>query len=100
MEDDFLPPGFDEARFAQVRRAFESALGADRVFFEDLDRTGYKDKFAVNDAAHLPAGAIGPTTVEEVQAALRIAAWTSSTVVGPIAPAGMWRPSAIANLSR
>ena len=26
MEDDFLPPGFYEARFAQVRRAFESAV--------------------------------------------------------------------------
>ena len=73
MEDDFLPPGFDEARFAQVRRAFESALGADRVFFEDLDRTGYRDKFAIAEGRHIPAGAIGPTTVEEVQAAMRIA---------------------------
>ena len=64
---------FDAALMGQVRRAFESALGADKVFFEALDRNSYKDKFAINDAAHHPAGAIGPTTVEEVQAALRIA---------------------------
>ena len=64
---------FDAALMGQVRRAFESALGADKVFFEALDRNSYKDKFAINDAAHHPAGAIGPTTVEEVQAALRVA---------------------------
>ncbi|MGH6784849.1 MAG: FAD-binding oxidoreductase, partial [Sphingomicrobium sp.] len=71
MEDDFLPPGFDEAKFAQLMRAFEAALGADKVFFEDLDRTGYRDKFAVQEGSHVPAGAVGPTSVEEVQAAMR-----------------------------
>ena len=73
MADPPLPPDFTLQKLTQAQRAFESALGSSKVFFEDLDRTGYKDKFAVNDAAHLPAGAIGPTTVEEVQAALRIA---------------------------
>ena len=73
MADDFLPPGFDAARLAQAQRAFESALGADKVFFEPLDRTGYKDKFSIDDGAHLPSGAIAPTSVEEVQAALRVA---------------------------
>ncbi|OYW45844.1 MAG: FAD-linked oxidase [Sphingomonadales bacterium 32-68-7] len=73
MEDDWLPPGFDAARLTQARRAFESALGADKVFFEPLDRSTYRDKFAVQAGAHQPAGAIGPTSVEEVQAALRVA---------------------------
>jgi 4-cresol dehydrogenase (hydroxylating) flavoprotein subunit len=73
MEDNFLPPGFDAARLREALRALESALGADKVFFEGLDRTGYRDKFAIQDGTHQPVGAIGPTTVEEVQAALRVA---------------------------
>ena len=73
MEDDWLPPGFDQAKLTQLMRAFEAALGASKVFFEGLDRTGYRDKFAVQEGTHLPAGAVGPTTVEEVQAVLRIA---------------------------
>src|SRR5688572_16267756 len=73
MEDDFLPPGFTAAKLDQAIRAFQAALGADKVFFEDIDRTGYRDKFAVNDGGHMPAGAIGPTSVEEIQASLRIA---------------------------
>ena len=68
-----LPPNLSLQQLTQAQRALESALGAGKVFFEDLDRTSYQDKFAVDDAAHLPAGAIAPTTVEEVQAALRIA---------------------------
>jgi hypothetical protein len=36
MEDDWLPPGFDEQKLAQVMRAFEAALGADKVFFEGV----------------------------------------------------------------
>jgi len=68
-----LPPGFDAAKLAQARRAFEDALGAGKVFFEDLDRATYQDKFAVEDARHLPAGAIAPESVEEVQAAMRLA---------------------------
>src|SRR4029453_11975021 len=59
MEDDFLPPGFDEAKFAQGMRAFEAALGADKVFFDSLDRTAYRDKFAVREGTHVPAGWAG-----------------------------------------
>ncbi|HEX7710158.1 MAG TPA: FAD-binding oxidoreductase [Sphingomonadaceae bacterium] len=68
-----LPPGFTAQKMAQAQRAFEAALGAKNVFFEPADRTSYQDKFAVNDAGHHPAGAIAPETVEEVQAAVRIA---------------------------
>lgn len=73
MAETPLPPDFNAQKLDQARRAFESALGSSKVFFDDLDRTSYHDKFAVDDALHLPAGAIAPTTVEEVQAALRIA---------------------------
>lgn len=60
-------------RLDEARRALEAALGADKCFFELLDRTSYQDKFAVDDAAHHPAGAVAPDTVEEIQAVLRIA---------------------------
>ncbi len=68
-----LPPGFTAQKMAQAQRAFEAALGAKKVFFEPLDRASYQDKFAVDDSRHHPAGAIAPETVEEVQAAVRIA---------------------------
>ena len=68
-----LPPALTLQQLTQAQRAFETALGADKVFFEDLDRRTYQDKFAIDEAAHLPAGAIAPTTVEEVQAALKVA---------------------------
>ena len=47
MEDDWLPPGFDAAKLTQAQRALEAALGADKVFFAGLDRSGYRDKFAI-----------------------------------------------------
>ena len=73
MADIPLPPGFTAMKMDEARKAFEAALGADKVFFEDVDRIGYQDKFAIDDSAHQPAGAIGPTSVEEVQAAVRVA---------------------------
>jgi 4-cresol dehydrogenase (hydroxylating) len=73
MEEEFLPPGFTAARLAEAHKALETALGADKVFFTELDRTSYQDKFAVDDSRHHPIGAIAPETVEEVQAAIRVA---------------------------
>ena len=74
MEDEIpLPPGFTAQKMDQARRAFEAALGADKVFFDDLDRQTYRDKFWVDEGAHIPSGAIAPTSVEEVQAAVRVA---------------------------
>ena len=74
MEDEIpLPPGFTAQKMDQARRAFEAALGAGKVFFDDLDRQTYRDKFWVDEGAHIPSGAIAPTSVEEVQAAVRVA---------------------------
>ena len=73
MADSPLPPGMSAARLDAARAALEQALGASKVFFEPLDQRSYQDKFAVNDAAHHPAGAVAPDTVEEIQAVVRIA---------------------------
>jgi 4-cresol dehydrogenase (hydroxylating) len=74
MEEEFpLPPGFTAQKMDQAMRAFEAALGAEKVFFDDLDRQTYRDKFWVDEDAHIPFGAIAPTSVDEVQAAVRVA---------------------------
>lgn len=74
MEDENpVPPRLTAAALAEAHKALEAALGADKVFFTELDRRSYQDKFAVDDSLHHPAGAISPETVEEVQAAIRVA---------------------------
>ncbi len=73
MAQDALAPGMSAARLDEARRALEAALGSDKVFFDALDQRSYRDKFAVDDAGHHPAGAVAPDTVEEIQAVLRIA---------------------------
>ena len=73
MADIPLPPDFTAQKMDQARRALETVLGADKVFFEDLDRTTYRDKFPVDPALHHPSGGVAPTTVEEVQAVVRVA---------------------------
>lgn len=73
MTEMTLPPDFTAQKMAQAQRALESVLGAGKVFFEDLDRASYLDKFAVDDDAHHPAGAVACESVEEVQAVVRIA---------------------------
>ena len=111
MEDEIpLPPGFTAQKMDQARRAFEAALGADKVFFDDLDRQTYRDKFWVDEGAHIPSGAIAPTSVEEVQAAVRVANQFRVPIFpisrgknlgyGGSAPEGMCAPSSTQNLSR
>ncbi|MFC3096910.1 FAD-binding oxidoreductase [Alteraurantiacibacter palmitatis] len=73
MADIPLPPGFTAQKMDEARRALESVLGSGKVFFEDLDRRSYMDKFAVDDALHHPAGAVACESVEEVQAVVRVA---------------------------
>ena len=66
-------PQINKAALAEARRAFEALLGAQSVFFDELDQHTYQDKFAIDDALHHPAGAIAPTSVEQIQGILRIA---------------------------
>jgi len=73
MADAPVPPRLSAAQLGEAQKALETALGASKVFFTELDRTSYQDKFAIDDSRHHPAGAISPETVEEVQAAIRVA---------------------------
>ena len=59
---------------ARVLRAFESIVGADAVFVTEEDRDAYSDRYPVEPRGHRPAGAVAPTTTEQVQAIVRIAA--------------------------
>ncbi|WP_244917308.1 FAD-binding oxidoreductase [Sphingobium xenophagum] len=56
-----------------VIAAFAAIVGKDNVFFDEADQLAYQDKFAIDDALHHPAGAVAPTTVEQVQAIVRVA---------------------------
>ena len=73
MADIPLPPRMTLRQLDAARRDLEAALGADKCFFEELDRRSYQDKFAVDDAAHHPAGAVAPETLQEVQGVMQIA---------------------------
>src|ERR1700722_7956191 len=59
-------------------------LGAAAVFATDEDRDAYSDRFPLDPHRHRPYAAVAPTTAEQVQALVRIAAahrvpiWTVS----------------------
>ena len=74
MADMILPPGLTMAAFKKAQKAFEAAVGAENVFFTALDRHTYEDKFAIDPTHHIPLGGIAPSSAEEVQAIVRIAA--------------------------
>ncbi len=74
MSEPTLPPGLTQEKLRQAMRHFESAIGSEHVFFTELDRQSYRDKFAVDDSKHHPLGALAPLTAEEVQAIVKIAA--------------------------
>ncbi len=58
----------------QARSALETAIGADKVFFEDLDRTGLPRQVRHRRCrATIPPARSRPKSVEEVQAAVNIA---------------------------
>lgn len=73
MPEGPLPPRMTAAQMDAARAALVAVLGADKCFFDAIDQAGYRDKFAVDDSAHHPAGAVAPETVEEVQAVMRVA---------------------------
>ena len=108
MADIPLPPGFTAQKMAQAQRALEAALGADKVFFTGPDRESYEDKFAVNDSAHHPSGAVAPESVEEVQAVVKIAnqfllplwAWSRGKNLGYGGTAPELAGSVVVDLSR
>lgn len=54
-------------------RRFAEVVGAGNVHFQDEERAAYADPFAWNPDDHMPAGAVSPGSLEEVQAVVRIA---------------------------
>ena len=71
-----LPPGVSADDFASAIKAFEAAVGKDWVFTNDDDLFPYRDPFSmIKDQPNelIPSAAVGPDTVEQVQAIVRAA---------------------------
>jgi 4-cresol dehydrogenase (hydroxylating) len=69
-----LPPGFTQARFDRALAALQRVVGKEWVFATDEDRETYTDPYSqVGAVTHAPSAAVAPSSVEEVQAVLRVA---------------------------
>jgi 4-cresol dehydrogenase (hydroxylating) len=71
-----LPPGVSAADFEAAVAEFKSAVGEEWVFTSDEDLHPYRDHFSyLKDQPNelIPAAAVGPREVEEVQAIVRTA---------------------------
>jgi 4-cresol dehydrogenase (hydroxylating) len=69
-----LPPRVTEQTFQKALNAFASVVGKEWVLATDEDRETFTDYYAAGDAdLHIPSAAIGPQSVEEVRALVRIA---------------------------
>ncbi len=64
----------EPAAIARALKAIEKIVGSEAVFQTAEDREAYRDKFPIDTGAHHPAAAVAPTTTEQVQAIVRIAA--------------------------
>ncbi|CAM3714803.1 FAD-binding oxidoreductase (plasmid) [Agrobacterium radiobacter] len=71
-----LPPDVTETEFSAALEKFRSILGADRVYSTEQDVELYRDAYSPlwgeNDEL-VASAAVAPTTVEEVQAIVRVA---------------------------
>ena len=71
-----VPPGVSAADFAAALKAFEAAVGKDWVFTSDEDVELYRDAYSPlwdEPEERLASAAVAPSSVEEVQAIVRIA---------------------------
>ncbi len=71
-----LPPGVSAKQFAAAIRELEGVLGKEWVLTSDEDLHPYRDHFSyIKDQPEelIPAAAVGPDSVEQVQAIVRIA---------------------------
>lgn len=69
-----LPPGLSPQRFDAAVKALQAAVGAGWVMTSDEDRDAYADIYAPGpETLWGSSGAVAPSTVEEVQAVVRIA---------------------------
>ncbi len=84
--DGTTPPGVSAAALDRALKAFAAALGDDAVLGPGSDLSPYQDPYGfVGDEGFVCSAAVLPRSVEEVQAAVRIAGehgiplWTFST---------------------
>jgi 4-cresol dehydrogenase (hydroxylating) len=71
-----LPPGITAKTFASAVAEFSAAVGSQWVFTSDDDVYGYRDSYSIvwdTPEERVPAGAVAPANVEQVQAVVRIA---------------------------
>jgi 4-cresol dehydrogenase (hydroxylating) len=69
-----LPPGVSEDEFAAAVEQFAAEIGADKVLTGDDELLGFRDPFQFQAWTDYSASAVVmPTTVEEVQAVVRVA---------------------------
>ena len=54
-------------------KAFASAIGAENVFTSEQDKIDYSDHYSPDESRHMPGAALAPSSVEQVQAIVRIA---------------------------
>src|ERR1700734_2987191 len=83
-----VPPGVNPADFSAALDQFEKVVGKDWVITSDDDLDTYRDSYSPfwHEAEdRVPSAAVAPSTVEDVQAAVKIAntykipLWTIST---------------------
>jgi 4-cresol dehydrogenase (hydroxylating) len=71
-----LPPGIREADFNDAVRLWKQSVGAQWVFTTDEDVALYRDAYSPfwgEEADRVASAAVAPSTVEEVQAVVRVA---------------------------
>jgi len=69
-----LPPEASAQAFDRALERFAGVVGKEWVLASDEDRDTYLDAYAMGDGSdHVPAAAVAPQSVEEIQALLRIA---------------------------
>ena len=71
-----LPPLVSEQDFSQALEEFAAAIGQEWVFTSDQDLEAYRDPYSLmrgTEMESLASAAVGPSSVEEVQAIVRIA---------------------------
>ena len=71
-----LPPGVSSDDFSAAITAFENIVGKEWVFASDEDAALYRDAYSIymgEEEDYWASGGIAPTTVEQVQAIVRVA---------------------------
>ena len=69
-----LPPGVEAAELDSALTAFAEAIGAKKVASDTESLEDFQDPFQVpGEATNLPSAVVSPTSVEDVQAIVRIA---------------------------